>query len=471
MHEKGQRIRLGIKYYIAIRNSCNMFVSLCYAGNELVGQAFFLKKQVEDGKICTWVTQLLVNKYYRSKGIATRLLHSAWGFSDYFAWGLATANALTIKTLESATWRKVEPSVIIDNLDTIASLCDEIPFAKEKKWEVSKSFSQIFTNFFPEQEKANSSINDIYVNKLGKLKDGNEWLAFTFQHQPIALDNKRVNLLLDFSAEQLNEAYSRMDMQNQSWAKYTEHEVDKVIQLTGIQKGMHVLDLGSGIGRHTIALAKRGMKVTSVEPSARLQEIAINESFKQLTHSQIDAITFLPIDGRKKQLIAGKFDAIICLYDVIGSYRDERDNLALLDTIAQKLKTHGKAIISIMNMELTRAVATNKCNVSQNPDRLLKLKPSNIMQQTGNIFNPDYFILDEAAHLVYRKEQFEYDGNLSAEYVIADYRFTLGEFGAECEKRKLKVVSASYVQLGHWDVSLSPTDTRAKEILIIVEKN
>lgn len=470
VHHKGQRIRLGMKYYMNIRNTENMYVSLCYSGPELIGQAFFLRKEVTKKKVCTWVTQLLVNKYYRGKGIATRLLHSAWGFSDYFAWGLATANALTVKALESVTWRKVEPEVIAENLDVISEMCDDIPFAKEKQMEVSERMSQIFTNFYPEQENTNSTVGKVYVKKLGTLKDGYEWLAFTFQSQPMMLDDKHLDMLLDFSATQLEDAYGRMDMQNQAWTNSTTHEIDYVITATGLKKGDKVLDLGCGMGRHTIELAKRGMNIAAVEPSVRLMDIAMNNAFAQLSISQVDAITFRPIDGRKKQLIEGKYDAVICLYDVIGSYRNRKDNIALLETIAAKLKKGGRAVISIMNMELTEYIAKYKVDIRKEPQKLLRLKPSNIMQRTGNVFNPEYFVLDTKEHLVYRKEQFDNDGLLSTEYVIADYRFKRDEFAKECERCHLTVISSNYVKLGDWNTPLIATDNGAKEIVFVVEK-
>lgn len=469
-HAKGQRIRLGIKYYMNIRNTKDMYVSLCYSESELIGQAFFLKKEVDNGKTCTWVTQLLVNKFYRGKGIATRLLHSAWGFSDFYAWGLATANALTIKALEAVTWRKVDPVTIAKNLDVISKMCDAIPFASEKQIEITKNLSQIFTDFYPEQEKTNATVGKVYVEKLGTLKDGYEWLAFTFQSQPMMLDDKHIDMLLDFSASQLNDAYGRMDMRNQGWTKSTEHEIDYIVSATGIKAGCRVLDLGSGIGRHTVELAKRGMTITAVEPSARLMDTAISLAFKELSLQQVDAITFRPVDGRKKQLIEGKFDAVICLYDVIGSYRKKAENIALLETVATKLKKGGKAVISVMNMELTEHIAKHKVDIRKKPETLLKLKPSNIMQRTGNIFNPEYFLLDPKEQLVYRKEQFENDGLLSTEYVVADYRFRRDELIEECEKCDLAVINAKYVKLGAWDIPLEPTDANAKEILLVVEK-
>lgn len=92
------------------------------------------------------------------------------------------------------------------------------------------------------------------------------------------------------------------------------------------------------------------------------------------------------------------------------------------------------------------------------------------MQATGNVFNPDYFILDEQAHLVYRKEQFERDDLLSSEYLVADYRFTKSEIEAMLMDNGFSIVDSRYVQAGNWDVPLSATDKNAKEILLVVKK-
>ena len=42
-------------------------------------------------------------------------------------------------------------------------------------------------------------------------------------------------------------------------------EVTKIIKLLNIQPGSSVLDLGCGIGRHSLELARRGYQVTGVD--------------------------------------------------------------------------------------------------------------------------------------------------------------------------------------------------------------
>ena len=123
-------------------------------------------------------------------------------------------------------------------------------------------------------------------------------------------------------------------------------------------------------------------------------------------------------------------------------------------------------------MEVTQRLAIHKVDdVRKNPLALLKLNASNIMQRTGNVFNPDYYLLDTSSQLIYRKEQFEMDGELSSEYVIADYRFTRCQIVEAFEQNGFKVISASYVRLGAWNTPLSADDNAGKEILLVAERN
>lgn len=464
--KKGKKIKMGPSRYEQLRKHRDMYVSLCYDGEKLIGHAFFLNKTLKDGKKCIWVTQLVVRSFYRNRGIAKKLLRSAWGMSDYFAWGLATTNAVTIKTLESVTWRAVEPVIIDKHLDDIKTLCDEIDFADKDNIKVEKDKSQIFTNFYPNYQKLDPKrgVEDIYIARLGDIEKGYEWLAFTFQEQKRVFNEDQWNEMMDFSAEQLEDAYSRMDMNNHAWTRYTNDEINFIITETNLKKGDRILDLGCGQGRHAIEIAKRNLyDVVGVDFSDRLLEVAKKRSQKL-------NVQFFKRDARDLS-ISGMFDVIICLYDVIGSFRTYKENTSIIDSIHKKLKPNGRCVISVMNMDLTRHIAKRRCRVKEDTEALIQLPASEIMQSSGNIFNPDYFLLDEDDHLVYRKEQFHHDNYLSSEYVIADYRFTKEEIVKAIEDRGMKVLISRYVQAGHWDVDLSPSDPRAKEILIVAEKS
>ena len=57
-------------------------------------------------------------------------------------------------------------------------------------------------------------------------------------------------------------------------------------------------------------------------------------------------------------------------------------------------------------------------------EKLLTLEPSNIMQQSGNIFDPRFYLWQEDVGVSYRKEQFEGDSMAPCELVVRDRRYS-----------------------------------------------
>ena len=116
----GEKIRYSVNMYK--RNYVKDSFYISYAetmDGEVIGAAVYIRKKYSRCRVITWVVQLVVDKEYRGHGIAGRLLQSIWGFSNDYAWGLATTNPLTIKTLEAATLRKVSLSKMEENIKVI----------------------------------------------------------------------------------------------------------------------------------------------------------------------------------------------------------------------------------------------------------------------------------------------------------------------------------------------------------------
>jgi len=462
----GEQIRMPVSYYR--KNYCreNFYVALARLNGMLIGQAFYLRKDYsEQGYgIMTWVLQLVVNTSYRQRGIASTLLRSIWGFSDDYAWGLATTNPCTVKTLESATFRKCKPAIIKRNLKAIRTIGADISFVKDASCIVTGASSQINTDFYVDNQAFIK--DDTCEKQLGKLRPGYEWLAFTFRDQGIQSDSyqKHFKDMVAFSERKLKEAYSRMNMAVHAWTKGTENEVDFLRQYGD---NLTVLDLGCGQGRHAIALAKKGSFVTAVDFSQK----NINEAKKNAEQENVSKCEFVCDDVRYYH-DSITYDKVICLYDVIGSFPEEEDNLKIIATAHNLLKERGIFILSVMNMELTETLVldTNKGNLQNNSDIIRKLPPSHIMQSSGDIFDPKFLAIDTSTGLVYRKEQFSGDDGLSAEYVIRDKRYSMDEIVNMLEKHGFEIVESRYVRAGYFNDSLKNTDKHAKEICIVARK-
>jgi len=458
-------IKLGESYYQGFVLKEDYYVSFAYHQNQLVGHAYYLLKQTIKGK-ASWILQLVVHKAYRNLSIGKRLLYSVWGFSNDIAWGLATANPLTVKTLESATLRKVSTDMMAQNIDIIKMLGEDIAFVNNDLITIAPNQSIIYTDFYINHDEIKDLL-DIYSDTwaLGELPEGHEWLAFTFQDQElIPLNKDKIDKIIEHSDKILKEAYSRMEMPTHKWASYSYGEVKHIIdtlQLTDAD--IAIADYGCGIGRHANIFFEKGFKNIIGIDFSRSNIEYCNQHYPNLSGHFIEA------DCRHVAL-GKKFDLIICLYDVIGSFPDEDDNRRILNNINMHLKKGGFLVLSVMNMELTNFICKYKADIYNSPLSLFKLKASNIMQSSGNIFNPEYFLIDTNSNLVYRKEIFINENHISAEYLIRDRRYTSNEITSLLDECNFSVSKLCFVQAGKWDVSLAATDSKAKEILVFAQK-
>jgi 2-polyprenyl-3-methyl-5-hydroxy-6-metoxy-1,4-benzoquinol methylase len=249
---------------------------------------------------------------------------------------------------------------------------------------------------------------------LGELQPGHEWFAFTFREQDSFRMSKEdwQSLLLHNDAF-IRSAYDGMRRQ-QPWARHADAEARSAIDAFGIRPPATVLDFGCGEGRHALSVARQGFHVTGVDVSESMLEVAEEAAIEE---GLSDRLVFVVGDCRRIDLGA-RFDAALCLYDVIGSSPDNEDNAAILTNLARHLNTEGRVLLSVMNMQLTEDLAKYRGSVRTEPEQLLKLPASTIMENTGNVFDPEYYLLDEAAGVVYRKEQFTGGPALPAELIV-----------------------------------------------------
>jgi hypothetical protein len=144
--------------------------------------------------------------------------------------------------------------------------------------------------------------------------------------------------------------------------------------------------------------------------------------------------------------------------------------MLILENCARHLKPGGMLLISVMNFELTEHQAKHFFSLSEEPNKLANLRPSQTMETTGDVFNPDLYMIDRKTGVVYRKEQFAEGDELPAQLVIRDRRYRRAEIEGMCREAGLEMIWSRFVQAGHWDNALGAFDPRAKEILVLCKK-
>ena len=202
----GSRIRLGVGYYRRNYSSDDCRVALCFDGENLIGHAIYRDLATSRGKVAL-VVQLVVAEAYRRHGIASTLLHAIWGFSDYYAWGIVSSNPFTVEALEAATFRKADAAVIAANAEWLATdVLPTVDFLKSAILTIDGTNSRAATGFYVDH----GGLKDSSVCKrLGRLGEGEEWLAVVFREQVLD-DFVAYRNMIEASSDFVFHAYARM---------------------------------------------------------------------------------------------------------------------------------------------------------------------------------------------------------------------------------------------------------------------
>lgn len=454
----------------------NDIVTIYYATHKeaLIGYAIAFSKDEPNCGIVTWVTQLVVHKEYRRHGIARNILFSIWGFSNHFAWGIVSANPYAIRALEKATRRRAIPLRIQKNARQLKTIgYKNVPFINEStEFQITDTSSAVNTEFYVDHSDTLQMLENVISENvpwnLGLIAEGWEWFAFTFNdQQQIALTQEEIENMVTASDSVVKQAYAKMnlDPREQKWMKNTIAEIDFITKNANICPNDLVYDLGCGIGRHSIELAKRNIETIGIDYIPQHISSA-NKKIQELSLSNIQIL-----EGDCRYFTSGrKASAVLCLYDVIGSFATDSDNLMIIKAAYSLLKPGGFAIFSVMNYEATATQAKHFFSFENDADKLLSLKASATMEKSGNVFEPDFYLVDKDTHLIYRKEQFSLNAELPTELIVRDRRFTIDEITSMCQSIGFSIQKAFCTNASDWEKTYEPSNPRAKEILLICQK-
>lgn len=462
-----------LRYYLDEKSF--VFYARLKKDSSLIGYAIAEQEYIDNKKkMIIWVTQFVVHKDYRNRMVGFDLLSFVWGLSDAYAWGLVTANPYAVRALEKATRRRCEPKIISNHLKELMNFGELYVWYIDSNTQctVSDSIAIIDTKFQVDHSDNPERIKNVTRETpwtMGDLPEGHEWLAFVFNEQCLFSYTKmEIEHLLRTSDEITQQAYGKMNMEKQGWTKFTKEEVDYIVKKCSLRGNSRIIDVGCGYGRHVNEFNSKGYDAIGLDYSPVLIEKA-KESAKKKGLKE-DIFRSYDITSNKLPFTEGSFDCVVCLYDVIGSYADDAKNRMILKNIYRLLKKKGYAVISVMNMQLTIDKAKHKFILAESSEPLLELEASKTMQKSGEVFNPDYFLIDIKENVVYRKELFSYPGNRTIMSVVRDKRYYLDTISQMCLEVGFNVIETSFVKANGWKESYEYNDKNAKEILLILQK-
>lgn len=127
----------------------------------------------------------------------------------------------------------------------------------------------------------------------------------------------------------------------------TIREVERILRAAKPQPGARILDLGCGIGRHSLEFARRGFNVVGLDFSKHYLAQAIQA--KQLRKTS--SLQFVQGDIRKinRYFPPASFGLVVCLGDTFGFFGDRKDDKRILAHVAQILEPGGALVLNVSN--------------------------------------------------------------------------------------------------------------------------
>lgn len=145
-----------------------------------------------------------------------------------------------------------------------------------------------------------------------------------------------------------SEAYSELFLQPRA-GEVAEREIEALLGWIDAKDSppKRFLDVPCGIGRHAVALARRGHTVVGIE---RSEEYRRKASEAARNAGVIERIEIREGDLRWLDLPSAAFDHATCLYNSLGYY-DDADDYVLLCRLARALRPGGSLALEVLNRD------------------------------------------------------------------------------------------------------------------------
>ena len=121
----------------------------------------------------------------------------------------------------------------------------------------------------------------------------------------------------------------------------TAAEVRGAVRLLGLRAPADILDLGCGLGRHSLGLAALGHRVVGLDWSAKLVKAAARAQ-------RGTSAVFVRGDMRRLRF-RSRFDAVVNLFTSFGYFETEEEDVSVLRGIRRALRPGGAFLIDLLN--------------------------------------------------------------------------------------------------------------------------
>lgn len=138
-----------------------------------------------------------------------------------------------------------------------------------------------------------------------------------------------------------------------SLAERTLEECDGILHLLNIQKQNKLLDIPCGYGRHSIELARRGLRITGADINPYHLKIAEKISIELGLHLPLIKCNMIEVGSIFQ---SEYFDFIINVFLSFGFFATDKENMNVLQQFYQLLKPGGKFLMHTdVNLNRLRA--------------------------------------------------------------------------------------------------------------------
>ncbi|OWO84394.1 hypothetical protein B5C26_05035 [Photorhabdus luminescens] len=141
--------------------------------------------------------------------------------------------------------------------------------------------------------------------------------------------------------KEADDSYETFFEGNNELTSRTEKEAQGVINLCSLNIGASLIDCPSGYGRHSVAIAKKGINVTGIDINSRFLSLSREHAEKNNIN-----VNFLHSDMRKLPTI-GPVDAIINMFYSFGFFSNE-ENSEVVKEFCRILRPGGKFLMHTM---------------------------------------------------------------------------------------------------------------------------